>query len=437
MAKGVATTIVGTQYPRQKKAKAPRGVKRKYSGPGRTTGVKRVRGSGDYYVYDGKKKQATPWGNVGEQVGRWFGAPGLGFAAGHLIGRVVGSGDYMMSPFPVSRNILVNGKELPQFASDKISNVVCHREYIKDITTGAAGTFSLESFLINPGRRDTFPWLSNLAGSYEQYKIHGMIFEFKSTSADSLNSTNTALGSVTMSTEYDVRDANYPNKTTMQNAEFAQSAKPSLSQMHAIECDPKQSVMTQLYVKGREEIASSDQRFYDFAKFQIATSGFQASNVVIGELWVTYCIEFFKPQRPADGIIRSGLVSFADAGPAPFGYTRSAATGNLALTVGDSTVSWGVLEGEKYLVVINWAGDLEGTTASYPPTIGTPTLLSVGLARAAPYTNVVSRGGSSCLTYVVTATGTGTATFTCNTDGAYSDATNGTIIVSQLDDQTI
>lgn len=302
-ARGAPVNISGTAYPRKPKPRkikaATSSRKRKATSSALISAgpAKRVRGSGDYTLMDGRTKSYTPFGSVGQKLGSFFGAPGIGWAAGHLLGRVVGSGDYMMSPFPVNNNILVNGRELPKFAQTKFTNVVCHREYIRDIVSSSTpGAFKVEAFNINPGNKEIFPWISRIAQNYEQYKIHGMIFEFKTTSSDALNSTNTALGEVIMSTDYDPVDANYVNKQQMSNAEYGQSAKPSLSQMHAIECDAAQTPLSQLYIRTGSVPPGQDRRFYDFAKFQIATDGLQGANVKVGELWVTYCIEFFKPQ---------------------------------------------------------------------------------------------------------------------------------------------
>jgi predicted nucleic acid-binding Zn ribbon protein len=79
-------------------------------------------------------------------------------------------------------------------------SVITHREYITDIVTSStAGAFSYVTYSINPGQDSLFPWLSNIAQCFEAYKMHGLVFEYKSMSADALNSTNTALGQVILS----------------------------------------------------------------------------------------------------------------------------------------------------------------------------------------------------------------------------------------------
>jgi hypothetical protein len=73
--------------------------------------------------------------------------------------------------------------------------MVMNREFIGDIiTSSTAGAFSANTFYVNPGNANTFPWLSNVALQFESYTCHGLLFEYRTMSSDSLNSTNTALG---------------------------------------------------------------------------------------------------------------------------------------------------------------------------------------------------------------------------------------------------
>lgn len=235
------------------------------------------------------------WGSTppswGARIGAW-----AGDKLGGLVGRVTGLGDYeadagnpmpTINP-PVVRNI-----------SDR-SVVISHREYIGDVVTSATpGAFNLMSFQVNPGNPVVFPWLSRLAPCFQEYKMNGMLFQFKSMSADALNSTNTALGQVIAATNYNVAQDNYQSKFEMENTEFGSSCKPSVSFMHPIETDSRQNVMGQLYVAaGGTPPAGADPQFYNLANFQLATNGFQGASVNIGELWVTYEVILRKPIQP-------------------------------------------------------------------------------------------------------------------------------------------
>lgn len=95
----------------------------------------------------------------------------------------------------------------------KKATLITHREYIGDIISSpTAGAFSFNTYSINPGYVGTFPWLSNIAQNFESYKMHGLVFEYKTMSVDALNSVNTALGQVILSVQYDAANAPFTNK---------------------------------------------------------------------------------------------------------------------------------------------------------------------------------------------------------------------------------
>jgi len=89
----------------------------------------------------------------------------------------------------------------------------------------------------------------------------------------------------------------------MENNEGTMSAKPSKTFLFPIECSGKENPFKKWFIRTGPIPSGTDQRLYDLCNFQIATSGMQA-NAVIGELWVTYCVKFSKPQlspAPTDG----------------------------------------------------------------------------------------------------------------------------------------
>lgn len=231
-----------------------------------------------------KKEPTGQWGRGNTFLG------GLGQTAGNAVSHFFGLGSYsikknslLQDPLPVVNNKTKSGQ-----------TVIRHREYIKDIISGEPGTFNIESFPINPAQEKTFPWLSQVAANYEQYRIDGMLFEFRTMSADALNSVNTALGQVIMATDYNAANPPFGQKSEMENYEFGQSCKPSESQIHPIECARNQTTISELYTRANEPREGEDIRLYDLGNFQIATNGFQGQRVNCGELWVTYQVTFFK-----------------------------------------------------------------------------------------------------------------------------------------------
>jgi len=205
-----------------------------------------------------------------------------------------GRGDYR-----IKANSLMPGHPMPRIINKTTTNAVTvrHREFLGDIITSAnVGEFTYRLFTLNPGLDATFPFLAQIAANFDQYVIEGMVFEFRSMSADALNSVNTALGTVIMATNYNVLNSPFGTKAEMEAYEYSNSSKPSESMCHYIECDPKQSVLDEMYVRAYSVPAGSDPRMYDLGFFQIATTGFQGTNVNIGELWVTYQVALLKPK---------------------------------------------------------------------------------------------------------------------------------------------
>lgn len=252
---------------------------------------------------------------VGASLGGYLGGPGgaaigtqLGSYAQH-IGRIFGSGDYVTNSEGIKENSVLIGGQIPSFSGTASTTRIKHREYLGDIlTSSTAGAFSIQSYALNPGIQASFPWLSQVCGStWQQYRINGMIFEFRSMSANALNSTNTALGSVVMCTDYDSKDAVFTSKQQMENTLYGVSCKPSSSMVHAIECQRSQTAVSELYVRASDVPSGADIRLYDLGRFSIATVGGQAANVNLGELWVSYDITLFKPIEQPPGYLNDML----------------------------------------------------------------------------------------------------------------------------------
>lgn len=299
----VTRRIAGGAYtaPRRSAAPAPRTYRKKFK-------ALRTRADPRGYLEQTRTAMKAPkrsfLGTVGEGVGSLFGSGvgGLAGMAGDAFSKVLGLGAYS-----VKNNVLVEemvtGKQVPVMHSSDESVIIRHREYIADISSTTA--FTNRTFSVNPGLASTFPWLASIASNFEQYKWRGLIFEFKSTSANALNSTNTALGSVSIASEYNVNGAPFINKSQVLNNMWTCTAKPSETFIHPIECAPEFCATTSLYVRSAAPAGHQDLRLYDLVNVQVVTDGSQAA-ANVGELWCSYEIELFKPQI---GVGSTGLNS--------------------------------------------------------------------------------------------------------------------------------
>lgn len=203
-----------------------------------------------------------------------------------------GYGDYT-----IHANSLINGSGSgdPILETRGRTIRIAYREYLGEVTTGpVVGAFSSTSYQINPGNILSFPWLAPIAQQYDQYKPLGIIYEFKSTASD--NTSNTALGSVIMATEYDVNDAAFTSKQEMLNAAYSSEAKASSNLIHGIECDPRELQRNVFYVRQNGDSVAGI-RDFDLARFTVATQGGGlAANQSIGSLYVHYEFELLKEQ---------------------------------------------------------------------------------------------------------------------------------------------
>lgn len=281
--------------------------------------ARKIKGKGDYQVSTNTRASTAPGGilaKLDKVLARipkgTFAAGGaalggrVGGAVGASVGRrlggglaaVTGYGDYNVGTNSLSR-MSTSVDMVPQFVKNDHSVRVCHREFIRDLTVPINPTAFVNSEqLINPANANLFPWLSRLAKQYSQYKIHGMVFVYKTMTSD--YAAAGPLGTIVVATNYNAIDRAFTNKIEMENAEFAVSCKPSMSLVHAIECAPSVSGETVLYVRdpAYETADTSDKRFYDYGKFQVATAGLPGTSTpgtTLGELWVSYDIEFMKP----------------------------------------------------------------------------------------------------------------------------------------------
>jgi len=279
--------------------------------------------------------------SMGEKIGGF-----IGHGLGQVVKAITGFGDYK-----VDENTLMTGIMNPpeiKNVMDKGGFIVRHREYVADVLATTA--FTITSYDINPGLINSYPWLSQVAQAFEEYNFRGLVYEFKSMSSDAVlsSATSSALGTVIMATQYNSLYANFPDKKSMENYEYANSSKPSESFMHPVECKKNQTPTTTSYIRVGAVPTNADQRFYDLGNFQIATQGMQANGGVCGELWATFEIELYKPKLLTD----QGQVILTDhyqlsgvTSVAPFGTSSTLVIGSLlgtSITVSGTTIQFPV-----------------------------------------------------------------------------------------------
>jgi len=313
---------------------------------------------------------------AGQSIGSYFGMPSVGRNVAAGISRVFGQGDYMMNS-PLRNSLTSAGP--PSFSPLTSGFRIRHREYIKDIQSSVG--FNSSIFRINPGLPDLFPWLSSVANNFEEYKIHGMIVWLNTSSATAVSSTNTALGIWGVVTQYDAAEPDFTDKQQCENYVGAQSTVPSNSIMHGIECMPGSNVLDKFFVRTGDLSADLDIKFYDLGKVEVFTQGSQAVST-IGELWVSYDIEFTKPRLSQSGL--NGYDSYTITnhtnalpfGPASGQDPDNNSSGYTTLIPALNQVVWNSSSpAGVYLITCMWRGN----TTSGGCFVGTPTLTNLSL----------------------------------------------------------
>lgn len=238
------------------------------------------------------------------------------------------------------------GNQAPRVSNSNGRFIITHEEYLGDLNSSQA--FVNTPFALNPGltlaEGGFCNWLPNVAQQFEQWKPKGIVFMFKSTSSDAVLSTaaNSALGTVSMATDYNPLNAAFASKVQMENYEHSVSTKPSNNLRHYVECAKRQTPVSELFVRSGAVPAGADIRLYDLGLFQIAASGQQVAGGAMGEVWVSYTIEFLKPRiQPGIGgendndvnfdhmiVYNAGATTITGIAPAtPFGTGTSAVAG--------------------------------------------------------------------------------------------------------------
>jgi hypothetical protein len=243
----------------------------------------------------------------------------------------------------MNRNSLwKTGAQVPAVHSNNETVTFRHREYLGDILGSTA--FTTQSFSVNPGLEATFPYLSAIASNFQEFKFRGLIFEFKSTSATALNSTNTALGTVALIAQYRADAIAPTNKVQLLNEMWAVDCKPSEDLILPVECAPKENPLSVQYVRSGNVPSGQDPKFYDLAKVTIATVGMQAA-ATIGELWVSYDVELYKPVLSIGGgldILANNFHAWSNtsvANATPFGTSRTVFFDTIGITISGSTIT--------------------------------------------------------------------------------------------------
>lgn len=220
---------------------------------------------------------------------------------------LTGSGDYVEEtkkmPFEVSANTVVHSSlipSVPNIANDGGMVRVRHREYITDIVVDPDGA-AFTVFNLQPGDAKAFPWLSNLANRFQQYKLLGGVFEYVTLCGNAVSAAVPALGAINVVVQYDVtRDYMYDQRDIL-NTYYSNSGVISTDLMLSLECETTEQPCQVYMIRdpNPELEQPDDSRWYDFGRIELSIRGAprdpHGGHYVAGQLWFTYDILLIKP----------------------------------------------------------------------------------------------------------------------------------------------
>lgn len=305
-----------------------------------------------------------------------------------------------------------SGYQVPAMHSNGSCVRIAHREYLGDIYSSTQA-FVLLNFPLNPGMMETFPWLAPLANQFANYRFMGALVEFVSQGTDYANTAG--LGYVALACQYNPLTPVFANKRDMLNYEFANADKPSKSFAHWIECRPDEIATPEKFVRAGTIPANADLRLYDHGRLAVAVGGNSADGQIIGQLWITYDVEFYFPRiGEADAGVLNFCSWFCDL------VTASEPLGAGIVSFGSrSTFIWrsldpvhiqfpDTLRGD-FQLFLRWSGSA-GSAGNVPPGVTFNSAITFGAVTFSP---VLASGNVTCwmnMTFSVVADG-GTITF--------------------------
>jgi len=331
-----------------------------------------IRGRGKYAGAFGKAAKGvlrTIGGIGGAALGGAVGLPQIGGALGTagadwLGTKIFGEGAYGIRPgFPqVALNTCLNLGQVPIMHGDSSGKArIQHREWIGPLSSTTA--FNVVQYSINPGLANVFPWLSSVAENYASYRILGMVIEFHSLASPAASSY-VGLGEVMMAVDFNPA-ANLPtSQQVMEQFQNLCSVKSSDNGLLPVECAPDGSgcPLRSLFVRTTTPVSGTSVTAYDHAVLFIATTGCPTGGINIGNVYVTYDIEFFNPQAPAQSVAPDMNDSAhyqltAPANATPFGTAQTQMYDTIGLTFTGTSVTLPTYSAGTWLMILTATGN--------------------------------------------------------------------------------
>lgn len=314
------------------------------------------------------------------------------------------------------------------------------------VSSGTAGGFQLQSYVLNIGNQTSFPQGSIPSPQYQRHRFRKLIYRIETTSGMAIGSTSTALGSTLMNCDYNIVDAVFPDQIHMEDygkngvKKACKEAVIYKNNTFTVDCsrslalEPDDWMFVQPGTTGTTAtpIANTSEHEYAHGLMQIASVGLQGTAQVIGRLFVGYESDFAICITPVDGV--SALSAHVVEGPNasatqahPLGTTAGVLRAGSTIPVVSTTTTFSMPLTGTYLVTATWTGT--GIVAVPTFTPGTAiTAQTVLTDDTATSTTCINAGGTvTTFTAVYKVATPGTAAANLITIGGVSSMTAATL----------
>jgi len=223
---------------------------------------------------------------------------------------------------------------------------------------------------VNPGLAASFPWLSGIAGNFQEWRLNGMLVEYISMTSP-YGATADSSGTVNLSMRYDDSIAAPASLAIAENTDKAENGRPIDNILMAVECASASRPVNVLQVRTGGLPSGQNVQFTDQGIVDICNSGQADGNIEIGEIWFIYDVAFLKPIPSAesggnnlsDHFQLVTCTSAANLGTASVAVATNAIGGKIN-AVGTTYTFPSYIDGGTWLFVINVLGG--SATASSP-----------------------------------------------------------------------
>lgn len=229
----------------------------------------------------------------------------------HAINRAFGNGSYTAPGMPgtVSNELIAGGhasEGIMRFDAqrDHETLVLSHSEYVMDVYAPPEGQRAVDILMsLNPGERNTFPMLSQIAANFETYRLKQCIITYKPLLSSWLTE-NGQVGQVVIASQYNTQKQKWTTKEQMLAQTGSTSSRVIEGVAHGVECDVKKLptdgkffVRTGMPEGGVTQLHEYDHAFTQIRVQDVPTVGTNsAANVTLGEIHISYTVELSKPR---------------------------------------------------------------------------------------------------------------------------------------------